>query len=70
MYEYKFVEIPIKRLFTNKKTIKHTTEKIRNTISENAKDGWRFVQTITIVGEGFLVPDHYEIIFEKELENN
>ena len=32
--------------------------------------GWRFVQVFTQIGEGLIGPDHYEVIFEKEIENN
>ncbi len=68
MYDYKFVEIPIKKIFTSKKTTTKTMDEIKSTIIDNAKDGWRFVQVLTQVGEGFIVPDHYEVIFEKEIE--
>lgn len=69
MYEYKFVEIPIKKFFVSKKSIKKTTLKIREVIIEQGKLGWRFVNSITQLGEGLIVPDHYELVFEKEIEN-
>lgn len=70
MYDYKFVEIPLKKIFTSKKATSKTMGDIRSSIKEHAKDGWRFVQVFTQVGEGFIVPDHYELIFEKKIENN
>lgn len=70
MYEYKFVEVPIKKVFTSKKTTSKTMDDIKASITENAKDGWRFIQVFTQVGEGLITPDHYEVIFEKEVENN
>lgn len=70
MYDYKFVEIPIKKLFTSKKTTSKTMNDIKSTITEHAKHGWRFVQVFTQIGEGLITPDHYEVIFEKEVKNN
>lgn len=67
MFEYKFVEIPIKKFFTSNKTNLKTKEVIRSSITENAKEGWRFVQCITQVGEGLIIPDHYELVFEKRV---
>jgi len=70
MYDYKFVEVPIKKILTSKKTTTKTMDDIKSTIISNAKDGWRFVQVFTQIGEGLIGPDHYEVIFEKEIENN
>lgn len=70
MYDYKFVKIPIKKFCTSKKTTIKTMNDIKSTIAEHAKDGWRFVQVFTQIGEGIITPDHYEVIFEKEIENN
>jgi len=41
---------------------------IKEIINEHAKDGWRFIQIFSPIGEGLLIADHYEIIFERKLK--
>jgi hypothetical protein len=67
MFEYKFVEVPIKKTFTSKKATAKTIDNIKNIIDENAKESWRFVQIFSPIGDGLLVADHYEIIFERKI---
>jgi hypothetical protein len=66
VYEYLFVQIPIKK-FASKTSLNQTMQECQQTIHSYAHEGWRLVQIFTPVGEGLLVADHYEIILEKEL---
>lgn len=66
MYEYKFVQVPIKR-FSSKSALHQAIQECQQVVKSQANEGWRLVQIFTPVGEGLLVADHYEIILEKEL---
>ncbi|WP_019639815.1 DUF4177 domain-containing protein [Paenibacillus fonticola] len=64
MLEYQFVEVPIGK---SKKSLQKAEASYREIIRSKAGEGWRLVQIFTPVGDGLLVPDHYEIIFEKNV---
>ncbi|UKS29054.1 DUF4177 domain-containing protein [Paenibacillus sp. HWE-109] len=57
MYEYKYVETSLGGFFSS---AKH-----RETIDENAKEGWRLVQVLPTNYNGHGKPMAYEIIFER-----
>jgi len=66
MYEYKFVKVSIKQLFPSRKAVDASTEEIRKIIIDHAKEGWRFVQVYTPIGQRMITGNNYEVIFEKE----
>ena len=45
-------------------------QNIKEIVTAHAKEGWRFVQIFTPVAEGLIIPDHYEIIFERKKNNS
>ncbi|MGZ9583061.1 DUF4177 domain-containing protein [Paenibacillus marinisediminis] len=57
MYEYKYVETSLGGF------IKSATH--RETIDENAKDGWKLVQVLPTNYDSYGKPKAYEIIFER-----
>lgn len=72
MYEYKFIEVPIKRGFKVKTG--DTFEYCKNVIKQESKNGWRLKQVIVppnentgLSGPGMSCPYCYQIIFEKEI---
>ncbi|MCS7459420.1 DUF4177 domain-containing protein [Paenibacillus doosanensis] len=60
MYEYKYVETSLGGIFTS---AKH-----RETIDENAKEGWKLVQVLPTNYNGYGKPTSYEIIFERLIQ--
>lgn len=62
MYEYTFVETSLGGFFAE------TTH--RQTINEYAREGWRLVQVLPTNYNGHGKPTHYEIIFERKIENS
>ncbi|RDY26268.1 DUF4177 domain-containing protein [Romboutsia weinsteinii] len=67
MYEYKFMEVPLKKGFKVKPG--DTFEECKSIIHREAKNGWRLKQVIIPTNEnkGLSVPYCYQIIFEKEI---
>lgn len=66
MCEYKFVTIPIKKTFTNKKTKEQEISEVENITNSYANEGWRLTQIFSPLGEGNITPDNYVLIFERE----
>jgi len=68
MYEYKFIEVPLKTGFKSKTG--DTFQECKNIIIEEAKNGWRLKQIIMPVNEktGMYTVYCYQIIFEKEVK--
>ncbi|GAA0713887.1 hypothetical protein GCM10008904_28690 [Paraclostridium ghonii] len=71
MYEYKFIEVSIKRGFKVKTG--DNFEKCKNIIQQEAKSGWRLKQVITPVDENTGISPYstsycYQIVFEKEIK--
>jgi len=68
MYEYKFIEVPLKGSFRAKTG--DTFEECKNIINEEAQNGWRLKQVIIPANEklGVLSAYCYQIIFEKEVK--
>lgn len=67
MFEYKFIEIPFETGFKVK--IGTTFEKCKESIQEEAKNGWRLKQVVLPTNEkvGFYSPYCYQIIFERKI---
>ncbi|ABW19532.1 DUF4177 domain-containing protein [Alkaliphilus oremlandii] len=65
MYEYKFIEVPIKRNFSTK--IGDSFKDCQEIILKEAADGWRLVQVVIPPNEkmGVLAAYKYQIIFER-----
>lgn len=61
MFEYQFIRIDFKRLSGNPK------EDYRDVITQQAADGWRFIQLVApdFVTSGVGVGSYYELIFER-----
>lgn len=68
MFEYKFIEVPLKKGFQAEKG--DTLNECKNIINEEAKNGWRLKQIIPPTDEtnGIFTFYSYQIIFEKELK--
>lgn len=71
MYEYKFIKVPLKKGWNIKTG--DTFEECKNTIQEEAKNGWRLKQVIVPVNENTGIAPYaasycYQIIFEKEIK--
>lgn len=68
MFEYKFIEVPLKKGLQAKKG--DTINECKNIINEEAKNGWRLKQIISPTDEtnGIFTFYSYQIIFEKELK--
>ncbi len=66
-YEYKFVEVPIKRGLKIKTG--DTFEECKKIINSNSEQGWRLRQIVMPLNEktGVFTANSYQIIFEKEL---
>jgi hypothetical protein len=62
MFEYEFIQIPIGK---SKKSLKEAEAIYQEIVRTKGREGWRLVQIFTPVGEGLLVPDHYDVIFER-----
>ncbi|KKX99876.1 hypothetical protein VN21_17540 [Paraclostridium benzoelyticum] len=69
MFEYKFIEVPLKQGFKVKKG--GHFEGCKNIINEEAKNGWRLKQIVVPPADnnGMYCPYCYQIIFEKEMVN-
>ena len=67
VFEYKFIEVPLKQGFKIKKG--DHFEKCKNIINEEAKNGWRLKQIVVPPADsnGLYVPYCYQIVFEKEI---
>ena len=67
MFEYKFIEVPLKQGFKVKKG--DSFEECKNIITEESKNGWRLKQIVVppIDNNGMYCPYCYQIIFEKEI---
>lgn len=65
MYQYEFVRIELKSGFMRKKPKRDYQE----IITEYAKNGWRFKQIFAPATAGYGASDYYELIFEKEINN-
>lgn len=67
-YEYKFVEVPVKK--TIKATPGEGFEACKSIITEEAKNGWRLKQVVTPFDEkmGVYMAIGYQIVFEKHIE--
>ncbi|WP_425448847.1 DUF4177 domain-containing protein [Dethiothermospora halolimnae] len=67
MYEYKSVEVPLKRGL--KVHTGDTFNECMGVIQEHVKEGWRLVQVLAPPSEktGVYMPSNYQIIFEKEI---
>jgi len=67
MFEYRFIDQEIRNglLDSSSKTIAECEKKIQ----EQAKEGWRFVQLVTVPNEkaGVYMPKAYKLIFERPL---
>jgi len=71
MYEYKFIEVPLKKGFKVKTG--DTFEECKNIIQEESKNGWRLKQVIIPVSENTGISPYstaycYQIVFEKEIK--
>ena len=68
MFEYKFIEVPLKQGFKKVKKGDHF-EECKKTINEEAKNGWRLKQIVVPPADnaGAYFPYCYQIIFEKEI---
>ncbi len=71
MYEYKFIEVPLKKGFTAKSG--DTFKECEHIIHKEAKTGWRLKQIVIPANEnpgfsppGAASPYCYQIVFEKE----
>lgn len=62
MYEYKFVKVELKGVFT-----RNPREDYHRLIDDYAKEGWRLVQIFSpaVSATAGGVPDYFEIIFER-----
>lgn len=67
MYEYKFVRVPFKRKL--KDPMDASFERVKEIITEEAKNGWRLKQVVVPANEktGVYGAFCYEVIFEKEI---
>lgn len=67
MYEYKFIEVPLKRGFRIKRG--DTFEECKNIINEEAINGWRLKQIVIPPDEntGVGAPYCYQIVLEKKI---
>lgn len=67
MFEYKFIEVPLKLGFKAKKG--DHFEKCKNIINEEAKNGWRLKQIVIPQADsnGMYYPYCYQVVFEKEI---
>lgn len=64
MYEYKFVQVELK-----KGLMKNTPkEDYHEIIREEAKNGWRLVQIFAPSVVGYGTAENFELIFEKEIK--
>lgn len=68
MFEYKFIEVPLKQGFKVKKG--DHFEICKNIINEEAKNGWRLKQIVVPPADsnGIYCPYCYQIIFEKKID--
>ncbi|ASW42053.1 DUF4177 domain-containing protein [Clostridium isatidis] len=68
MFEYKFVEVPLKVGFKVK--VGDTFEECKEVINNEVKNGWRLKQILLPQSEkaGVYSPYCYQIIFEKEIK--
>ncbi len=66
-YEYKFVEVPIKRGLKIKTG--DTFEECKKNINSHSEQGWRLKQIVMPFNEktGVFTANSYQIIFEREL---
>jgi hypothetical protein len=62
MYEYKFVKISLGGVLTYKPKVEY-----KGIITEQAKEGWRFVQIFAPATRGYGSASYFELIFEREL---
>lgn len=74
MYEYKFIEVPLKKGFKVKSG--DTFEDCKSVINKESKNGWRLKQVIIPANEntgfaapGVAAPYCYQIIFEREINS-
>lgn len=67
MYEYKFVRVPFKGKMKDPKDV--SFERVKEIITEEAKNGWRLKQVVIPANEktGVYGAFCYEIIFEKKI---
>ncbi|MGL5416155.1 MAG: DUF4177 domain-containing protein [Clostridium sp.] len=67
MFEYKFVEVPLKGGFKVKKG--DNFQVCKDIINEEARSGWRLKQIVVPPADntGVYCPYSYQIIFEKEI---
>ena len=65
MYKYEFVRIEIKSGILKSKP----EQDYKEIIIEYAKNGWRFKQIFAHVIGMHGTPEYYELIFEKEIDN-
>lgn len=67
MYEYKFVRVPFKRKL--KDPMDASFERVKEIITEEAKNGWRLKQVVIPANEktGVYGAFCYEVILEKEI---
>ncbi len=65
MYEYKFVKVDLKGVFTRKPREDH-----HRLVDEYAKEGWRLVQIFSpsVSASGGGTPDYFELIFERKID--
>lgn len=68
MYEYNFIEVPLKSGLRTKTG--DTFIECKNIIQEEAKKGWRLKQVVIPPNEktGVLTAYCYQIIFEREIK--
>lgn len=68
-YEYKFVEVPLRRNGFKTK-LGESFDKCKEIIEEEANNGWRLKQIVIPANEktGVAAPYCYQIIFEKSIE--
>lgn len=68
VFEYKFIEVPLKRGFKAKKG--NCFEECKKIINEEAENGWRLKQIVVPPADnaGMYFPYCYQIIFEKEID--
>lgn len=62
MFEYKFVKLELKGIFTSK-----PKQDYHDIINAHAKEGWRLVQVLTPPTGVYGSATHFELIFEKSL---
>ena len=68
MFEYKFIEVPLKQGFKVKKG--DSFEECKKIIIEESRNGWRLNQIVVPPADStwMYYPYCYQIIFEKEID--